>query len=62
MAPVSGTILAANELLEEKPGLVNRDPEGEEGWIARIQLDGEKAKGELGALMDAEAYGKFVEE
>ena len=62
LAPVSGTILSSNEKLEEKPGLVNKDPEGEDGWIAKIELDATKCIEELDELMDAEAYEKFVAE
>lgn len=35
--PVSGTVSAVNELLDEQPELVHRDPYGA-GWIARLQL------------------------
>ncbi len=37
-APVSGTVVAANEALREQPGLVNDDP-FERGWAVRIQAD-----------------------
>ncbi|KAI9879856.1 MAG: glycine cleavage system H-protein subunit, partial [Pleopsidium flavum] len=36
MTPVSGKIIEANNVLEEKPGTINKGPEGE-GWIARIR-------------------------
>ncbi|KAF2398803.1 glycine cleavage system H protein [Trichodelitschia bisporula] len=58
MAPVSGKVVATNEALEEKPGLLNQDPEGE-GWIAKIKVEHEE---ELDGLMDEEAYIKFTEE
>lgn len=36
-SPVTGTVVAANPLLEATPELVHRDPYGE-GWIARLSL------------------------
>lgn len=38
-SPVSGTVLAVNEELAQRPGLVHRDPYGE-GWLARLRLAG----------------------
>ena len=35
-SPLSGTILAVNETLNERPGLVVRDPYGE-GWLLRLE-------------------------
>ena len=64
MTPVSGKIIEANGVLEEKPGVINKGPEGE-GWLARIEL-GEGARGEVDGLMDAKGYesmlGDTVEE
>lgn len=37
-APLSGTVVAANEALREHPGLVNDDP-FERGWAVRIKAD-----------------------
>ena len=60
LTPVSGTIKEVNEALEEKPGMLNKDPEGE-SWIARIELDGSGE--EVGeGLMSKEEYAKFSEE
>lgn len=36
-SPVTGTVVAANPLLDATPELVHRDPYGE-GWIARLSL------------------------
>ncbi|KAL9127888.1 MAG: hypothetical protein Q9217_003324 [Psora testacea] len=58
MTPVSGRIVEANEVLQEKPGVINKGPEGE-GWIAKIEV---KDQAEVEALMDGEAYGQFVGE
>jgi glycine cleavage system H protein len=51
-APVSGTVLAINEALNDDPGLVNQDPAGA-GWILTIAVD---APAELDLLMDDAAY------
>ncbi len=51
-APYSGTIVARNELLEERPELINEDPYGE-GWLVTIEP---AADGEEPRLMDAETY------
>ncbi|KAH0287661.1 putative glycine cleavage system H protein, mitochondrial precursor [Aureobasidium namibiae CBS 147.97] len=58
MTPVSGTIVEGNSVLEEKPGTINRSPEGD-GWIAKIEVRDPK---EIEALMDEAAYKKFTEE
>ena len=51
-APVSGTVSSRNELLEDRPELLNSDPYGE-GWLVRIQPDDAEA---VEALLDAAAY------
>lgn len=51
-APVSGTVSSRNELLEDRPELLNSDPYGE-GWLVRIQPDDAD---DVAALMDAAAY------
>ncbi len=55
-APVSGEVIEINGELEENPGAVNEDAEGE-GWFMKIQLDD---LNELDQLMDAEAYAAYV--
>ncbi len=57
-APLTGTIVAVNERLEESPDLVNEAAE-DAGWFFRMELDDE---GELDELMDEEGYQAFVEE
>jgi glycine cleavage system H protein len=52
-APLSGTIAARNDKLDETPELINSDPYGE-GWILEIELSDE---GETADLLDAGAYG-----
>jgi len=54
--PVSGTVTAVNEALEDAPELVNDDPYGE-GWMIEIALANPD---EGDDLMDAEAYAAMV--
>ncbi len=54
--PVSGTVTAVNEALEDAPELVNDDPYGE-GWMIEIELANPD---EAGDLMDADAYAAMV--
>jgi glycine cleavage system H protein len=56
-APVSGEVVAVNELLSGEPGRVNAEPMGE-GWFFKLKLGDPK---QLDALMDEAAYKKFIE-
>lgn len=56
--PLSGEVTAANEELTDAPELINQDPYA--AWIIKIK-PGDK-EGELGNLMDVEAYAAFVQE
>jgi glycine cleavage system H protein len=56
-APVSGTISAVNETLEDAPETVNQDPYGD-GWFFKIEPDDVT---ELEDLLDAQAYGDLCE-
>ena len=56
-APISGEIVAANEALTANPALVNSAAEGE-GWFFKLKPS---KPDELTDLMDAAAYGKYVE-
>lgn len=58
LTPVAGTVQEVNETLGQKPGDINRDPEGE-AWIARIALEGEV---DTKDLMTAEQYNEFAGE
>ncbi|MCK5818698.1 MAG: glycine cleavage system protein GcvH [Psychromonas sp.] len=53
-APVSGEIIAINEVLEDTPELINEAPY-EGGWIAKINLSDPC---ELDALMSFDEYKK----
>lgn len=57
LTPISGTIAEINIDLEEKPGKINSDPEGE-AWIAKLTVTGEPT----GKLMSKEEYTAFTEE
>lgn len=54
--PVTGTVIAVNADLENKPELVNKDPY-ETGWMIRISITDPS---ELSFLLDAEAYSLFI--
>ena len=56
--PVSGKIIAINDLLGEKPELISEDPL-DKGWIFKIELSD---KSEPGELMDHDEFKKFVNE
>lgn len=56
-APVSGEVVAVNEVLSGEPGRVNADAMGE-GWFFKLRLGDPK---QLDALMDDAAYKSYVE-
>lgn len=57
-APVSGVVKEVNASLKDSPELVNKDPHGS-GWMVKLEkIDAT----ELGALMDAASYEKFLNE
>ncbi|QSH40708.1 glycine cleavage system protein GcvH [Lentisphaerota bacterium ZTH] len=57
-SPLSGTVSAVNENLEDEPNLVNDSPE-DKGWICRISgFD----SSELDDMMSEDAYQKFLKE
>ncbi|MBA3721845.1 MAG: glycine cleavage system protein GcvH [Parachlamydiaceae bacterium] len=51
-SPVSGTIIAVNEMLNKAPELINQSPE-KDGWIFKIGLSN---PAELDLLMDSTEY------
>jgi len=57
-APVTGSVIERNLLLEERPELVNEQPYGD-GWLVVVEVRDPSA---LEALMDAATYRSFVEE
>jgi glycine cleavage system H protein len=56
-APVSGEIIAVNEVLSDKPETINEDAFGE-GWIFKVKLDD---KSELDGLLTADEYAEIAE-
>ena len=56
-APLSGTVVEANDVLADAPQKINEDPYGE-GWVGVIELSDAS---ELDGLLDAAAYRKLVE-
>jgi len=57
-APVSGEVIAINELLEESPEMINSDPYTG-GWFYKIRLDDVS---EFEKLLDADEYLAAIEE
>ena len=53
-APIAGTVIAVNEVLDDTPETVNQDPYGD-GWFFRLQPDD---AGELNRLLDADGYAE----
>jgi len=56
-APVSGSVVAANETLAAEPHALNTDPYGS-GWICEIEMSD---PGEWNTLLDAGGYRSIVE-
>lgn len=56
-APADGEVLDVNEALNDEPGKVNSDPEGD-GWFFKMKL---ADAGQVAELMDEAAYKSFVE-
>jgi glycine cleavage system H protein len=55
-APADGEVLAVNEALNDEPGKVNSDPEGD-GWFFKMKLSD---PAQVAGLMDEAAYKAFV--
>ncbi len=56
-SPVSGEVVAVNDILQDKPELINEDAFGE-GWIVKITMSD---AAELISLMDAATYTALTE-
>ncbi len=56
-SPVSGEVLAVNEVLADKPETLNSSPHGE-GWLVKLRLS---APAEIESLMTAADYHNYVE-
>jgi len=55
-APVSGEVIAVNDLLATSPEKLNADPHGE-AWLVKIKLS---APGEIQQLLSAGDYQNYV--
>ncbi|MEB3799455.1 MAG: glycine cleavage system protein GcvH [Desulfurococcales archaeon] len=55
-SPVTGEIVEVNEILEDEPDTVNKDPYGD-GWIFKIKLS---KPDEVNSLLSPEAYAELV--
>jgi len=55
-APLSGSVVARNEAVDQTPELVNSDPYGQ-GWLLRLQVSDESA---LEGLLDAAGYEQQI--
>jgi glycine cleavage system H protein len=56
IAPISGTVLAVNPLLEDHPTIINEDPYSE-GWLIEVRVEDDS---ELDSLMGMDEYYHFV--
>lgn len=54
-SPVAGTVVEVNAVLADTPEAVNRDPHAT--WMIVLELDNPD---DVGALLDAAAYGELV--
>ena len=57
-SPLTGEVVEINDALQDEPQRVNDDCYGE-GWTIRILMT---APGQLGELLDADAYKAFLDE
>lgn len=57
-SPLSGEVISINQQAIDSPELLNDDPLNA-GWLFKIKI---KDHNELNALMDAEAYDKFLKD
>ncbi len=55
-APVSGTVVAINSVLEENPTLLNESPH-DKAWLVKLS---DVDESDLATLMDASAYTSLV--
>ncbi len=56
-APLTGTVVAVNEDLEDNPEVVNEDPY-EKGWLLKIKISDMQ---EIDNLLNASDYNSFIE-
>jgi glycine cleavage system H protein len=56
IAPLSGEVTAVNDVVADRPEVINEDPYGE-GWLLKVRLSDPS---EADALLDAEAYRNLL--
>jgi len=54
--PVEGKVVEVNEIIQDSPETVNRDPYGE-GWLIKIEIE---APSQLEELLSSEEYQELV--
>ena len=57
-APITGKVVAVNDVLGDNPEAVNEDPYGD-GWLIQVDPSDDS---EWDELMDADAYAEHVEQ
>ena len=57
-APVSGTVVAVNDALSDKPETINEDAFGD-GWLFQVELSDAD---QLNELLSADAYSESLED
>ena len=55
-SPVSGKVVGVNDLLQDRPEIINQSPY-DEGWMIKVELSD---KAELKSLLSAEAYKQQI--
>jgi glycine cleavage system H protein len=54
--PVAGTVVELNELLEDEPETINKDPYGK-GWVIKVKMSD---KSQLEDLLNVDAYKELI--
>jgi glycine cleavage system H protein len=57
-APLSGSVTEVNDAIVDSPEAINEDPYGD-AWMIKVEIAN---TGELGDLLTADEYQKFIEE
>ena len=57
-APIAGTVIEVNELLEDAPETINTDPYGD-GWICKMTVEDAN---QIERLLNSDAYQELLEE
>ena len=57
-APIAGTVIEVNELLEDAPETINIDPYGD-GWICKMTVEDAN---QIEGLLNSDAYQELLEE